>query len=152
MTDARARWTKVDCEPLAPIELARRPDRRAFRWGTMLVALMRIVAVLWVFHSLLNWCVILGVGPTTDFAKLGRHGFAATVFFAVVDPVAAVGLWLATPWGGVTWLFAVAAQLFVIVLLPSLFANGPLLMATNSALVVCYFILTFAASRERETV
>ncbi|MBV9219072.1 MAG: hypothetical protein JOY94_06620, partial [Methylobacteriaceae bacterium] len=113
---------------------------------------MRVVAVLWILHSLFNWCAILGIGDFagSDVASIGDRAFAATVFFAVVDPVAAVGLWLATPWGGVTWLFAVAAQIFVVVLLPSLFANGPLLVATNGALVACYFVMTFAASREEE--
>jgi len=30
----------------------------------------------------------------------------ATIFFAVIDLVAAVGLWLAAAWGGVVWLTA----------------------------------------------
>jgi len=64
---------------------------------------------LWMSHSLLNWCQI-----SCSARRQGRpfqlddHAFAATVFFATLDPVAAVGLWLATPWGGVTWLVAVA--------------------------------------------
>jgi hypothetical protein len=154
MSDTRAgqRWTKIDCEPIAAIELRAYPgDKRTLRWGLMLVWFMRFVAVLWMSHSLLNWCQILGVGSLgrTDLAQLDDHAFAATVFFATLDPVAAVGLWLATPWGGVTWLVAVAAQIFAAVMLPHLFENGFLLMATNGALVACYFVLTFAASRER---
>ncbi len=34
----------------------------------------------------------------------------ATVFFAVIDLVAAVGLWLAAPWGAVVWLTAVVSM------------------------------------------
>lgn len=154
MTDARtARLVKVDCRPIEPIELVAKPaDATPFRWGVMLVLFMRVVAALWVFHSLLNWCEILGVGgpEDVDYSSVGERGFAAAVFFAVVDPIAAVGLWLATPWGGVTWLLAVAAQIAMVVLLPTIFANGPLLLGTNGALVICYFVLTFAASRERD--
>ena len=32
--------------------------------------------------------------------------------------LAAVGMWLAAPWGGVLWLFTAVAQAFVAVLLP----------------------------------
>ena len=154
VTDARTgRWVKVECRPIDAIELGPRSQGAApFRWGVMLVLFMRVVAMLWLFHSLLNWCQILGIGgpEDLDYSTAGDPGFAATVFFAAVDPVAAVGLWLATPWGGVTWLLAVAAQVFIAVLFPQVFANGPLLLGTNGALVVCYFILTFAASRERD--
>ena len=37
------------------------------------------------------------------------------VLFAVIDFLAAVGLWLATPWGGVLWLFAAVAQVLIAV-------------------------------------
>ena len=54
MTDIRAgqRWAKIDCEPIAAIELRAYPgDRRTLRWGLMLVWFMRFVAVLWMFTS-----------------------------------------------------------------------------------------------------
>ena len=119
----------------------------------MLVWYMRFVAVLWLSHSLLNWCQILGIGSlgAADLSQLDEYGFVVTFFFAARDPVAAVGLWLATPWGGVTWLVAVAAQIFAACLLPGLFENTVLLLGTDAALVVCYFVMTFAASRERES-
>ena len=34
----------------------------------------------------------------------------ATVYFAVIELVAAVGLWLATPWGAVVWLTTVVSM------------------------------------------
>ena len=40
---------------------------------------------------------------------------SAVIFFGVLDLVAAVGLWLATPWGGVLWLLAAVSQIFVAV-------------------------------------
>ena len=39
-----------------------------------------------------------------DFAMLRARCRATIVFFAAVDLLAAVGLWLAAPWGGVLWL------------------------------------------------
>ena len=35
---------------------------------------------------------------------------ATIVFFAAVDLLAAVGLWLAAPWGGVLWLLCAAIE------------------------------------------
>jgi hypothetical protein len=149
MTDARTpRLVRIDSEPIPAIDLGGRAGgRQPFRWGVMLVWFMRVVAVLWVLHSLLNWSMILGIGGPA-MPLVGERGFIAAIFFAVVNPIAAVGLWLATPWGGVTWLLAVAAQIFTVVLLPRMFEGGLLVIGTDGALVVCYFVLTFAASRE----
>ena len=49
---------------------------------------------------------------------------AATVFFAVIDLVAAVGLWLAAAWGAVIWLMAVASMLAVEIFFPQVFGGG----------------------------
>ena len=38
------------------------------------------------------------------FPDVSAAVVAATIFFAVLDLVAAVGLWLVAPWGGVVWL------------------------------------------------
>ena len=46
---------------------------------------------------------------------------AATVFFAVIDLVAAVGLWLAAAWGAVIWLTAIASMLAVEIFFPQVF-------------------------------
>ena len=39
-----------------------------------------------------------------------RDQASAVIFFALADLLAAIGLWLATPWGGVLWLVVVAAE------------------------------------------
>ena len=38
---------------------------------------------------------------------------ATTIFFAVIDLVAAIGLWLTAAWGGVVWLIAAGSQLML---------------------------------------
>ena len=43
----------------------------------------------------------------------------ATVFFAVIDLVAAVGLWLAAAWGAVVWLTACVSMAAVEVFFPA---------------------------------
>ena len=49
---------------------------------------------------------------------------AATIFFAVLDLVAAVGLWLAAAWGAVIWLMAVASMAAVEMFFPQVFGGG----------------------------
>ncbi|MBX9741730.1 MAG: hypothetical protein K2X62_16770 [Beijerinckiaceae bacterium] len=121
----------------------------ATRWGFMLVAFMRVVAVLWLFQGLLQWRSILAPG---DFPldALPRLEAIAIVFFAVINLVAAVGLWLAAPWGGVLWLFAAAAQMFMTVFIPGMLPGGRLLLALDVALIVAYFVLTWYAAQERD--
>jgi len=43
----------------------------------------------------------------------------ATVYFAVIELVAAVGLWLATPWGAVVWLTTVVSMAVIELMFPA---------------------------------
>ena len=48
---------------------------------------------------------------------------AATVFFAVIDLVAAVGLWLAAAWGGVVWLTAAISMAAIELFFPQVYGG-----------------------------
>jgi uncharacterized membrane protein (DUF2068 family) len=72
----------------------------------------------------------------------------AVIFFAVLDLVAGVGLWLATPWGGVLWLLIASAQIFLTLSMPGFFVGGRWLIAVNAILILMYFALTFEAGRD----
>ena len=74
----------------------------------------------------------------------------AVVFFAVLDLIAAVGLWLAASWGGVLWPVAVAAQWFAAAMMPGLFPYDIALAALDVVLVAVYFTLTYKAAQELE--
>lgn len=111
-------------------------------WGAILVVFMRLLAALWVFQGLSQWsAVLLPSDPLLDTAA--PLWSAAVIFFAVLDLVAAVGLWLATPWGGVLWLFSAVAQIFAAVMIPSFFSK--LWIGVNAVLIVAYFVLTWRA-------
>jgi hypothetical protein len=116
------------------------------RWGMLLVLFMRIVAVLWVYQGLVQWHVILSAEQSI-FDVLPVQTTIAVVFFAVLDLLAAVGMWLAAPWGGVLWLLTAIAQSFVAVLLPDFFAGGRIVIGLDCILLVLYFVLTFKASQ-----
>ena len=74
----------------------------------------------------------------------------AVIFFAVLDLVAGVGLWLATPWGGVLWLLIASAQIFLTLSMPGFFVGGYWLIGVNAVLIAMYFALTFEAGRDVE--
>ena len=48
---------------------------------------------------------------------------AATIFFAVIDLVAAVGLWLAAAWGGVVWLTAAISMAAIELFFPQVYGG-----------------------------
>jgi hypothetical protein len=124
-------------------------ETSATRWGLLLVLFMRMIAALWMLQGLMQWDAILGPGET-PLDALPSALAIAIVFFAVTDLVAAVGLWLAASWGGVIWLCAAAAQIFVTLFMPDFFAGGPLILAVDQALIVGYFVLTWRAAQERD--
>jgi hypothetical protein len=119
------------------------------RWGLYLVIFMRITAALWLVQGLLQWRTILApeASPLDAMPSLEA---SAVVFFAIMNLLAAVGLWLAVPWGGVLWLFAVSAQMFMIGFMPGLIEGGRLMLALDVALIVSYFVLSWYAAQERD--
>ena len=62
------------------------------------------------------------------------------MFFAVIDLVAAVGLWLAAAWGAVIWLTAVASMLAVEIFFPQVFGGGMLIGLLEGGLLALYLL------------
>ncbi len=110
--------------------------------GLFLVVFMRLLAGLWVIQGLLQWSAIL-LPPEPLFDNVSAPRGAAVIFFATVNLVAAVGLWLATPWGGVIWLLDAIAQILVALALPGFFSM--LWIGADIVLIVIYFVLMWRA-------
>src|SRR3979411_3175315 len=72
-------------------------------WTRRLVFFLRIMAVVSVAKGLYHWAQVTGfIGGEEDaFETQPMAWQTATIYFAVIELVAAVGLWLATPWGAV---------------------------------------------------
>ena len=124
--------------------------RAKFYWSDALVWFMRAIAWLWVAKGLFNWGLVLGAfSRYGDFATLSRSLQGSIVFFAAVDLLAAVGLWLAAPWGGVLWLLCSVIE----GVSPALGARGAVTgafgVALNALLVALYFLLSWRAGQER---
>lgn len=112
------------------------------RAGLFVVIFMRLLAGLWAIQGLLQWSAIV-LPPEPLFDHLSALRGAAVIFFATVNFVAAVGLWLAAPWGGVIWLLSAIAQIFAALALPGFFSM--LWIGADFVLIVIYFGLMWRA-------
>jgi hypothetical protein len=122
----------------------------AFGWETTLLWYMRTLAWVWVGKGLFNWAIILGVFPGPGgFTSMTLALQATIVAFACFDLLAAVGLWLAAPWGGAIWLLCAVVEAASPVLSPRAAAISYLAAALNVLLVAGYFFLSWRAVRER---
>ncbi|KRE17437.1 hypothetical protein ASE63_13375 [Bosea sp. Root381] len=120
------------------------------RWRTTLVWLLRILSVLWLAKGLLAWAVIFGIGglsqPPFEARLLSFQ--AIVVYFAVIDLVAAVGLWLTSTWGGVLWLLAAISHLLLGFFFPGLLPMTPWFVGSCIGAILAYFLATWAAENE----
>src|ERR1700757_1857863 len=93
---------------LAPVQADAK--QQEYLWTDRLVLFLRIMAGVSMFKGLFHWALVCGIGVDPDYGFESPlhsvHWRSATVFFAIIDLVAAVGLWLAAPWGVVVWLTA----------------------------------------------
>ena len=69
------------------------------------------------------------------------------MFFAVIDLVAAVGLWLAAAWGAVVWLTAVVSMAVVEVFFPQVYGGSVFVVLVESTLLAIYLWLAIFAAR-----
>lgn len=124
--------------------------KRAIRWRLLLVWLLRLLSVAWIGKGLLHWAVILGLGPEAGpaFETRPLTFQAITVYFAVFDLVAGVGLWLTSTWGGVLWLLAAVSQLLLGFFFPRWLPLTPVLIGAYVALMLAYFLVTWAAENQ----
>jgi len=120
-------------------------------WTDYLVLFLRVVAVLSLAKGLYHWSQICGIGAASN-TSFQMHGLAwqsATVFFAVIDLVAAVGLWLAAAWGAVVWLTAAVSMAVVEVFFPSIYGSNAVIVFTETGLLAVYLWLAICSARER---
>ncbi|MBX9711114.1 MAG: hypothetical protein K2X60_08775, partial [Xanthobacteraceae bacterium] len=94
-------------------------------WTTRLVIFLRVMAAVSMLMGLYNWAQITGFvgGEDSAFEVQSTQWQSATVYFAVIELVAAVGLWLATPWGAVVWLTTVVSMAVIELMFPNVYGG-----------------------------
>jgi uncharacterized membrane protein len=120
-------------------------------WTRRLVLFLRIMAVIAVIEGLYHWAQVTGfIGGEEDaFENQPMPWQTATVYFAVIELVAAVGLWLATPWGAVVWLTTVVSMAVIELMFPGIYGGSLLVVALEALMLGAYLALAWMAARER---
>jgi hypothetical protein len=137
-------------DPLRPLEqtATRAPDSP---WVNWLIIYVRVLAVISLAKGLYHWARVCGFGdgPDSTFESASVAWQAATMFFAVIDLVAAIGLWLAAAWGGVVWLTAAISMAAIEILFPGIYGGRIAIVVAELAAVAGYLVLAMLAARER---
>jgi uncharacterized membrane protein (DUF2068 family) len=120
-------------------------------WTEYLVLFLRIMAGVSMIKGLYHWSEVCGIGARHD-AAFESHTIAwqtATVFFAVLDLVAAVGLWLAAAWGAVVWLTSVVSMAAVELFFPNVYGGSLFIVMIEATLLGMYLFLALKSANER---
>ncbi len=120
------------------------------QWGWVLVLFMRVIGVVWLARSLDHWLDILLPAESIFETATTDEIPALIVLFAIIDMIAGVGLWLASPWGGVLWIVAVTFEAVLTFILPALFSMPNLTLLFDLVLVMLYFSLSWLATTEKD--
>ena len=120
-------------------------------WTGRLILFLRVMAAVSMLKGLYHWSRVLGImvpaGESFETHSIAWQ--ASTVFFAVIDLVAAVGLWLAAAWGAVIWLTSVVSMIALDIFFPQVFRGGVLFDLLEFAALVVYLWFALKAAQER---
>ena len=125
------------------------PDDNA--WTRRLVIFLRIMAVVSVAKGLYHWAQVTGFvgGEEEAFENQSMAWQTATIYFAVIELVAAVGLWLATPWGAVVWLTTVVSMAVIELMFRAIYGGSLIVVGLEAVMLAAYLALAWMSARER---
>ena len=120
-------------------------------WTERLILFLRVMAGVSLLKGLYHWGQVCSIGAAPDqtFVAHSAAWQSATVFFAVIDLVAAVGLWLAAAWGAVVWLTSVVSMAVVEVFFPGVYGTSIFIVIVEVGLLCLYLWLAIHAADEQ---
>jgi hypothetical protein len=150
MSDQSQKTPTRPSDMLEPVRVTTKAAGVAGSWTEYLVLFLRLMAVVSLLKGLYHWAQICGIGaaPDESFESHTVAWRAATVFFAVLDLVAAVGLWLAAAWGAVVWLGSVVSMAVVELFFPNVYGGSLMIVLIEGTLLGIYLWLAIVSARE----
>jgi hypothetical protein len=119
-------------------------------WTERLVLFLRVMAIASLFKGLYHWAAVCGfIGEEGGFEAHSQAWQATTVFFSVIDLVAAVGLWLVAPWGAVVWLTSTVTMIMIQLFFDQVYGTDVIIVAACLLAILGYLVLSLLAARER---
>ncbi|TWI92601.1 hypothetical protein JM93_00143 [Roseibium hamelinense] len=115
-----------------------------------MVLYLRCMALLLLGGGIIHWARIIGIVPWRDtwFWDMPLSWQTVTVFFAVLDLVAAIGLWLTVSWGTVMWFFRAGCQILMHTAFADMFGRRPYEIAFYLLTIAIYLLLLYLTERE----
>lgn len=119
-------------------------------WNSILVWYLRVIAVILIGGGVIYWARIVGIVEWRGhfFWEMPIALQVAIVFFAVLDLVAATGLWLAVSWGTVMWIFRCFCQIVMHTAFSDLYGRRPYEIAFLLGTIAVYAGLAYLTHRE----
>ena len=108
-------------------------------WKRVEAVVLRLLGLVWLVAAVLVWAELVGAVPTpagAAFADAPLVWQLRTAAFAIVYPVAAVGLWMLSAWGIVVFVASIVGQVAFQVATSYRFGVDPLMIAANLACLV----------------
>jgi hypothetical protein len=108
------------------------------------------LSVVMLLFGLRQWAIILGAipGGGGPFDQMSTAWAAVTIHMAVVDLVAAVGLWLRVAGGKVLWVYSALFEIALHTVFLSTFAPNLPVVGFHLATLAVFVALTIAARRQ----
>lgn len=137
-------------QELAPVQTGAEAQNATI-WGQRLLLFLRIMAGVSMLNGLRYWAIVTGIafGPPGGFEGQTMAWQTATVFYAVIDLVAAVGLWLAAPWGAVVWLTSAVSMVVIQIAFPQIYDDSIFIVMFQPIVIAAYLFLAVMAAREQ---
>ena len=111
------------------------------------------LSVVMLLFGLRQWAIILGAFPPPPgagdtFEHMSQAWFVVTVHMAVVDLVAAVGLWLRVAGGKVLWIYSALFEIALHTIFVRTFGPDVAVVGFHLATLVVFVALTILAWRQ----
>jgi uncharacterized protein DUF6163 len=120
-------------------------------WTERLVLFLRVMALGSILKGLYHWASVCGfIGEAGGFVAHTQAWQATTVFFSVIDLVAAVGLWLAAPWGAVVWLTSTVTMIMIQLFFDQVYGTEIFVVGVGLLAILGYLVLSLLAARENQ--
>ncbi|AMN54008.1 MULTISPECIES: DUF6163 family protein [Stappiaceae] len=121
-------------------------------WSTLLIWYLRGIAIILIGGGVIYWARIIGIVEWRGlwFWDMPVALQGAIVFFAVLDLVAATGLWLTVSWGTVMWIFRCFCQIVMHTAFSDLYGRRPYEIAFYLLTIAIYAGLAFLMDRENK--
>ncbi|HVY20212.1 MAG TPA: DUF6163 family protein [Bauldia sp.] len=129
---------------MAPVVLPR--TRLEIILDQYVVALSVVVLL----FGLRQWAIILGALPGAGgpFEDMSTPWFVVTIHMAVVDLVAAVGLWLRVAGGKVLWVYSALFEITLHTVFTGTFGIDWLVVGFHAATLTVFVVLTILVWRQ----